>query len=362
MKLKRMTAVLLAGVMAMGLVACGSGSDTAADTTTSTSTATDAASDSESSDLLGSADATIHLKVGTTTAPDGHYVLGLVEMQKKLEEYSNGEMTLDIYPNSALGGESDMMDAVSMGTQDMVLSSTGPIPDFSSATDNWATLDLPYLFETAEDAYKVLDGEIGQSLLDEFQGSGIKAIGFWENGFRELTNNTKEVATPADLAGMKIRTMENAVHMATYTALGATPTAMAWGEIFSALQQGTVDGQENPLAIILTAKVYEVQKYITMIDLFYSPCVLMINEDIYNNFTDEQKEAFDKAAEDGKVAERQISQELASSARATMEAEGVVFTDVNKDEWVAAVQSVYDDASLKIDQDLLAKIKAETAK
>ena len=91
--------------------------------------------------------------------------------------------------------------------------------------------------------------------------------------------------------------MENAVHMATYTALGATPTAMAWGEIFSALQQGTVDGQENPLAIILTAKVYEVQKYITMIDLFYSPCVLMINEDIYNNFTDEQKEAFDKAAE-----------------------------------------------------------------
>ena len=352
MKLKRVTAVLLAGVMAMGLVACGSGFDTAADTTTSTSTATDTADDSESSDLLGSADATIHLKVGTTTAPDGHYVLGLVEMQKKLEEYSNGEMTLDIYPNSALGGESDMMDAVSMGTQDMVLSSTGPIPDFSSATDNWATLD----------AYKVLDGEIGQSLLDEFQGSGIKAIGFWENGFRELTNNTKEVATPADLAGMKIRTMENAVHMATYTALGATPTAMAWGEIFSALQQGTVDGQENPLAIILTAKVYEVQKYITMIDLFYSPCVLMINEDIYNNFTDEQKEAFDKAAEDGKVAERQISQELASSARATMEAEGVVFTDVNKDEWVAAVQSVYDDASLKIDQDLLAKIKAETAK
>ena len=339
MKLKRVTAILLAGVMAMGLVACGSGSDTAADTTTSTSTATDTADDSESSDLLGSADATIHLKVGTTTAPDGHYVLGLVEMQKKLEEYSNGEMTLDIYPNSALGGESDMMDAVSMGTQDM-----------------------PYLFETAEDAYKVLDGEIGQSLLDEFQGSGIKAIGFWENGFRELTNNTKEVATPADLAGMKIRTMENAVHMATYTALGATPTAMAWGEIFSALQQGTVDGQENPLAIILTAKVYEVQKYITMIDLFYSPCVLMINEDIYNNFTDEQKEAFDKAAEDGKVAERQISQELASSARATMEAEGVVFTDVNKDEWVAAVQSVYDDASLKIDQDLLAKIKAETAK
>ena len=354
MKFKRIVAVLLSGIMAVGLAACGS------DTTSASTTSTSASS--ESVDLLGSSDATIHLKVGTTTAPDGHYVLGLVEMQRRLEEYSNGEMTLDIYPNSELGGESDMMDAVSLGTQDMVLSSTGPIPDFARATDNWATLDLPYLFETAEEAYAVLDGEIGQSLLDEFEGTGVKGIGFWENGFRDLTNNSKEIATPADLAGMKIRTMENAVHMATYTALGATPTAMAWGEIFSALQQGTVDGQENPLAIILTAKVYEVQKYVSMIDLFYSPCVLMINEDVYNNFTDDQKAVFDKAAEEAKDAERQISQDLVSTARAAMKAEGVVFTDVDKEEWKAAVQSVYDDASLKIDQNLLAKIQAATAK
>lgn len=353
MKFKRIAAVMLSGMMAVGLVACGS------DTTSASTTSTSASS--ESVDLLGSSDATIHLKVGTTTAPDGHYVLGLVEMQRRLEEYSNGEMTLDIYPNSELGGESDMMDAVSLGTQDMVLSSTGPIPDFARATDNWATLDLPYLFETAEEAYAVLDGEIGQSLLDEFEGTGVKGIGFWENGFRDLTNNNKEIATPADLAGMKIRTMENAVHMATYTALGATPTAMAWGEIFSALQQGTVDGQENPLAIILTAKVYEVQKYVSMIDLFYSPCVLMINEDVYNNFTDDQKAAFDKAAEEAKDAERQISQDLVSTARAAMEAEGIIFTDVDKEEWKAAVQSVYDDASLKIDQDLLARIQAATA-
>lgn len=370
MKMRRVVTVLLSAAMVMNLAACGSDSsantsadtsaDTAADTTAAADTAADTSSAEESDSLLGSDSASIHLKVGTTTAPDGHYVLGLVEMQKALEEYSNGEMTLDIYPNSALGGESDMMDAVSMGTQDMVLTSTGPIPSFSSATTNWSTLDLPYLFENEEEAYAVFDSEVGQALLDEFEGTGIKAIGFWENGFRELTNNEKEIATPADLAGMKIRTMENAVHMATYTALGSTPTAMAWGEIFSALQQGTVDGQENPLAIILTAKVYEVQKYVSMIDLFYSPCVLMISEDVYNGFTDEQKEAFDKAAEDGKVAERQISQDIKNSARESMEAEGVVFTDVNKDEWVAAVESVYSDASLGIDEELLAQIREIT--
>ena len=312
--------------------------------------------------LLGSESATVRFKVGTTTAPDGHYVRGLQAMQKLLEEYSNGEMTLDIYPNSALGNESDMMDAVSMGTQEMCLVSTGPIPSFSKKTANWGVLDLPYLFKNAEQAYEVLDGEVGQTLLDEFEGSGIKALGFWENGFRDLTNDKKEIATPADLAGMKIRTMENKVHMATYTALGANPSPLAWGEIFSALQQGTVDGQENPLAIILTAKVYEVQHYISMIDLFYSPCVLMINEDIYNGFTPEQKEAFDKAAAEGRDAERAISKEIGDSAREEMEKLGVTFTDVDQSVWVEAVQSVYEDTSLGIDKDMLAAIQAVTNK
>lgn len=356
---KKILALLMGVLMTLAFTACGGGGDKPAEKPAEKPAASSGGGQQEKG-LLGKADAEKHLKIGTTTAPDGHYVLGLVEMQKKLEELSGGKMTLDIYPNSALGGESDMMDAVSNGTQDMVLSSTGPIPSFSRATTRWSTLDLPYLFKDREQAYKVLDGKIGQALLQDFNGTGIKAIGFWENGFRELTNNKKEIKTPADLAGMKIRTMENAVHMATYTQLGATPTAMAWGEIFSALQQGTVDGQENPLAIILTAKVYEVQKYLSMIDLFYSPCVLMINEETYNGFTDEQKKWFNEAAEYGKQQERKISQEIDSKARAEMEKQGVTFTDVNKDEWVKAAMPVYDNTTIGIDKDLLGQIRAET--
>ena len=209
----------------------------------------------------------------------------------------------------------------------------------------------------------VLSGEWGQEFFGKIgEESGIHVLAAFCNGMRCFTTTKTPLTTVDSAKGITFRVMQSEVCEKMVSAIGANPVPMAGSEMYTALQNGTVDGQENPLAIILTAKVYEVQKYITMIDLFYSPCVLMINEDIYNNFTDEQKEAFDKAAEDGKVAERQISQELASSARATMEAEGVVFTDVNKDEWVAAVQSVYDDASLKIDQDLLAKIKAETAK
>lgn len=359
----RPIAALTAAAMLLCMTACGSSSGGATETqNTNSGQSTSGSSNSGTSSdgLLGADSAATRFKVGTTTAPDGHYVLGLIEMQKLLEEYSGGEMTIDIYPNSALGGESDMMDSVSMGMQDMCLVSTGPIPAFSNATSNWSVLDLPYLFKNADQAYEVLDGEVGQSLLDEFDGTGIKALGFWENGFRELTNDKKEIATPADLSGMKIRTMENNVHMATYKALGAMPSALAWGEIFSALQQGTVDGQENPLAIILTAKVYEVQHYISMIDLFYSPCVLMINEDIYNGLSDEQRGWFDRAAEEGKDAERRISKEIGDKARADMEAAGVTFTDVDQSVWVSAVQSVYEDPSLNIDQGLLDKIRSVT--
>ena len=354
--LSRFSALFLAGAMTLGLSACGNG---AGSTPPAGGTSANASS-AESDELLGSSSATIRLKVGTTTAPDGHYVLGLIEMQKLLEEYSGGEMTLDIYPNSALGNESDMMNSVSMGMQEMCLVSTGPIPSFATSTANWSVLDLPYLFEDAEQAYEVLDGEVGQTLLDGFNGTGIKALGFWENGFRQITNNTKEIVTPSDLAGVKVRTMENPVHMATYTALGAAPTAMAWSEIFSALQQGTVDSQENPLAIIYTARVHEVQKYCSMIDLFYSPCVLMINEDLYNSWTDEQRAAFDKAAEEAKAAERGISQQMNNDFRASMEQEGITFTDVDKEVWKEAVQSVYEDPSLNIDQDLLSQILAVT--
>lgn len=117
---------------------------------------------------------------------------------------------------------------------------------------------------------------------------------------------------------------------------------------------------ENPLAIILAAKVYEVQKYLSMIDLFYSPCVLMINEDTYNTLTYEQKKWFDEAAEYDKQQERKISQEIDSKARAEMEKQGVTFTDVNKDKWIKAAMSVYDDASIGIDKDLLNQIRTET--
>ena len=314
-------------------------------------------------DPLGSADASIHFKAGITGSMSGAYAAGLVALRNHLEEMSDGEMTVDIYPSSALGNESDMLDAVSMGTQDMIVTSTGPIPAFANATANWGVLDLPYLFPTYETAYEVLDGEVGQFLLGEFEGTGVKALGFWENGYRCTTNSKKEIVHPDDLKGMKIRTMENKVHMATYTVLGATPTAMAMGEVFSALQQGTIDGQENPFSITYYAnKLHEVQPYMTENNIFYSPAVLCISQDVFDGLTEEQQGWVIESAKLAKDEQRAVEQRMAVQARKDMEAYGIVISDIDQAEWIEATKSVYDDSTLGIDADLLAKIRAVTNK
>lgn len=352
---KKVLAVLLGGVMVVSATACGGGAADSSGSTGGTAAETAAVEGAESEDtLMGSDSATVRFKVGTTTAPEGHYVKGLIEMQALLEKYSEGDMTLDIYPNSQLGNERDMMENVGMGVQEMCLISTGPIPNFVS---DFAVLDLPYLFEDEDAAYAALDGEVGTLLLEQLEPQGIYGIGFWENGFRQVTNDKKEIVTPDDLKGMKIRTMENNVHMATYNALGATATPMAWSEIFTALQQGTVDGQENPIAIIESAKVYEVQKYVSMIDLFYSPCVLMISQSTYDSLTDAQKEAFDKAAEEAKDYQREYSRNYSEDAIQTMKDAGVTVTEVDKVVWEEAASAVYKQAdSLGLNQELVDKL------
>ncbi len=312
-------------------------------------------------DPLGVSTASIHFKAGITNAMTGAYAAGLVAFRKHLEEMSGGDMTVDIYPSSALGNESDMLDAVSTGTQDMLVTSTGPIPAFASATSNWAVLDLPYLFPTYETAYEVLDGEVGQSLLKGFDGTGVKALGFFENGYRCTTNSKKEIIHPSDLKGMKIRTMENKVHMATYAALGATPTAMAMGEVFSALQQKTIDGQENPFSIIYYGnKLHEVQAYMTENNVFYSPAVLCISQDVFDGLTAEQQEWVMESAKLARDEQRKVQRSMAVQARKDMEVYGIIISDVDQSEWIEATKSVYNDSSLGIDKDLLMKIQAVT--
>lgn len=338
--MKRITCFLLSILTVVTLTSCGNNGSMATQGNVT-----------EEESLMGVDSATIRFKVGTTTAPSGHYVKGLQKFQDLLEEYSDGEMTVDIYPNSQLGNERDMMENVGMGIQAMALISTGPMPNF---IPDFAVLDLPYIFETTEEAYDVLDGKIGRDLLNQLSKQNIIGVNFWENGFRNLTNDKKEILEPNDIKNMKIRTMENKIHMVTYKEIGASPTPIAWGEIFSALQQGTVDGQENPLAIIETAKVYEVQKYVSLIEMFYSPCVLMVNKDIYSDLTKDQQEIFNKAAEEAKVWQREYSKEYNEKAIKIMEEAGVKVSEVDKNLWKESIYGIYEEVkSLGLNEELV---------
>lgn len=349
--MKKIVSLALSLLLTAGMTACGNTSANSSAPVSSLNTA------SAQTGPVGDTDtssASIVLKVGTTTAPDGHYVKGLEEFQRLLKEYSSGDIALEIYPNSQLGNERDLVEGVGLGTVSMALVSTGPLPNF---VPDFAVLDLPYLFNDAESAYEVLDSDIGDSILSQLESKGIQGLGFWENGFRHLTNNTKEIKVPEDVKGMKIRTMENDIHMNAYKQFGSNPTPMAWSEIFTALQQGTVDGQENPLAIIESAKVYEVQKYISLTGTFYSPCVLIINKQLFDGFTQEQKDIIAKSADEAKVWQRKYSQDYDKKAVQDLKDAGCVVTEVDQSIWKKACEGTYKDFEGKLNQGAIQRIQ-----
>ena len=295
------------------------------------------------------------LQAGITLTLDSHYAMGLAEFGRLVNQYSNGTITVTVQPNSLLGGERDLIESVSMGTVAMALISTGPVPNFFP---DFAVLDLPYLFPSAEIAYKALDGEVGTELLNQMTANDILGLGFWENGIRHVTNNVREIKTPEDLRGLKIRTMENDIHMNTYRHYGASPTPMAMGEVFLALQQGVVDGQENPAINILTSRLNEVQKYMSLTGNFYSPSVLMLSKKIFDTMSKSQQDAVLRAAKEAKDWQRKYSQDNTAQAIADIKASGTLVTEVDVNVWIQGSQGTYADYGSKVRQDMIKKIQA----
>ena len=203
----------------------------------------------------GVATAQQELSLGYPLAQDSHYGDGAVAFRETLERLSDGKFTVVEHPSSALGGERDMIEGLQIGSVDLVITSSGPLGNFAPEV---LVLDLPFLFRDYEHARGVLDGEIGQEMLENMRDQDLVGLAWSENGFRHLTNSQRAVDAPEDLDGLKVRTMENQVHMRAFEAMGAAPTPMAWPEVYTALQQGTVDGQENPIPVIAAAKFWEV--------------------------------------------------------------------------------------------------------
>ena len=195
--------------------------------------------------LAGTASAgAAELKVGGSLPATSHYGVAATAMGDELAEARPAASSPSTDPANALGGEREMVEGLQIGTVDVVVTSTGPVGNFVPEV---LITDIPFLFRDYEHAHAVLDGPIGQDLLDKFPEHGLIALAWGENGFREITNSKHPIKEPEDAKGLKIRTMENQVHMRP-SAAGVLPTPMAFTEVYTALQQGTVDGQENPIA------------------------------------------------------------------------------------------------------------------
>lgn len=221
------------------------------------------------------AEAEYTIKVGYIGSESHPTMQAMKTFAENVGSGSGGKIKVELYPNAQLGGDRELCEGVQMGTIQMAIPSTSALAGFDKRIQ---VLDLPYLFTTREAAFEAVDGELGQKLNSYLEKKGFFVLGYQENGFRHVTNSKRPVKTPADLKGLKIRTMENPMHLAFFKELGANPTPMSWGELYTALQQGTVDAQENPYAMIDDGKFYEVQKYVSETGHVFSYEIIIANK------------------------------------------------------------------------------------
>jgi tripartite ATP-independent transporter DctP family solute receptor len=249
---------------------------------------------------------------------------GVLAFKKYIEEHSAGRLKVDIYPNSQLGGDRELLEGCQEGSITAITSGSAPQVNF---VRNAVIFDLPFAFNSEEEALKVFaDAEFNAKLAEKYEPAGFKLMGASFLGFRATTSNFK-IASPKDLAGMDIRTMENRYHMAFWRELGANPTPIPFNELYTSLQQGVVAGQENPLELIYAQKFYEHQKFVNLTRHLPQTLIWIMNKDFYHSLSDDLKEVVDKAA----VAAMEAAHEFAFGGmeRVTKELQGLGITIVD---------------------------------
>ncbi|MCX7780737.1 MAG: DctP family TRAP transporter solute-binding subunit [Negativicutes bacterium] len=279
---KRLLAIGLMLVLAISLIGCGSNKKT------------------QGPEVVDPSKKYV-LKLGHVANPSNPYAQGAVRLSELVKERTKGAVEIQVYPSSQLGDQRDLLEGLQLGTVDMTITSSAVLAHFIPKVQ---VIDLPYLFRDKQHVYKVVDGPLAKEIYAGIDKKGMEYLSTWENGFRHLTNSKRPIEKPEDMAGLKIRVMENKVYIEMMKALGANPTPMAMGEVFTALQQGTVDAQENPIAQIYASRFYEVQKYMTLDGHTYSPSIVVISKKTVEKLPKEYMDIIRKTADEVRDWER----------------------------------------------------------
>lgn len=292
--------------------------------------------------FAGQAEAATTLRLGHVVADNSSLDKGLDYFAKLVSDKSGGELKIQVFPNSSLGDNTAMMEQLQFGSLDMMAPSVAALSGFTPST---AIFDLPYLFKNEAAAEEVLDGPLGDTVGKALEPQGFYLLGWMTQSWRHLTCN-KEVTKPADVAGIKIRTMDSKYHMAHFNTLGASAIPMAMSELYTALQQGTIDAQENPYTNIVNSRFYEVQKYVVETGHIYDACPLIISTITWKRLTDDQKKIIKEAAAEAVNWERKEVKKDDDIFREQVKKSGttvIVLTPEQRAEFRKAAQPVYDE-------------------
>lgn len=292
------------------------------------------------------------LKLGHIQSENDLWHDGALKFKEEVENLSDGEMTVEIYPNSTLGGDRDMAEGMQMGTIDFALIA-GVLSNFEPSIQ---LLELPYLLEDEEEYANIVHGEVGEEISDRLlESSNIKILNWWDRGPRHITAN-KPVETMDDIQGLKIRIPEIKAMEDVWSEMGASPVTMAWGEVYTGLEQGTIDAQENPIPFTYGGRIHEVQEYLSLTAHKYEYVTLAMGENTWESLNEEQQEVIQQAADVATEFENELVKSETENILEAMKEEGVEVITPDREAMVEAAKVGHEDFAKTIDIDLYNKI------
>lgn len=277
--------------------------------------------------------------------------------KEELEARTNGEVTVTIFPNGQLGNDAQMLDGVRAGVIDVMVAGSsaavGIVPEIQ-------VFDLPFMFENSKAAYAALDGTAGAKIMEKLEAQGLKGLAMPESGWRQMTNSKHPIKGPADLDGLRMRVNSSVVLQNTFAALKANPQPLDFSELYTALETGVIDAQDQPLNLLLSGRFYEVQKYLSLTRHSYSPLLSSMNLAKFNSLTEEQQKAVMEAAKAAAATQRQEHADREEKMIAELEGHGVEVTrEVDTAAFQAAVKPVWDNFRKSYGDEMIDLIEAD---
>jgi tripartite ATP-independent transporter DctP family solute receptor len=302
------------------------------------------------------------IKFATAGAKGSPIALGMDKFAELVEAKSGGQITVKRFPGGTLGGDIQTLSALQGGTVEMTTMNAGLL---AGVVKDFVIVDFPFLFAIPQEADAVMDGPVGKGLADKLPEKGLVGLGYWELGFRQLTNSRRPVAKLDDIAGLKIRVVQSPIYIDLFNALGANAVPMPFTELYTALETGAIDGQENPAPSILTAKLNEVQAYLTLTNHTYNPQIVLVSGQFWDKLNADEKRLLQEATLEARDYQRQVSREQAGKALEELKAEGMEVSELAPAEVTKLrekAKPVTDKYAKEVDPALMQQLQAEIAK